>query len=173
MNTNPRKTEPPRFLSGWKEIASYLSKGVRTVQRYERYLGLPVRRPAGKSRGSVVATRAELDAWVSASPIREAFHLAKPPEQARYRDSAATLTKGLAEMQRLREQMIFLRSEIITTVYLLKATVEGLQSEINGQTDEGRPPLPILDIKSQTEGYTRFDTRACQEAKSQLTSQRV
>jgi hypothetical protein len=152
MNTNPRKTEPPRFLSGWKEIASYLSKGVRTVQRYERYLGLPVRRPAGKSRGSVVATRAELDAWVSASPIREAFHLAKPLEQTRYRDSAAALTKGLAEMQRLREQMISLRSEITTTVYLLKATVEGLQSEMSGPMERGTPPLAILDIESQVEG---------------------
>src|SRR5215470_14511393 len=79
MSADRNRSNPasPQVLSGWKEIASYLGKGVRTVQRYEIELSLPVRRPAGKSYGSVVATKAELDAWVGASPIREAFHLAR------------------------------------------------------------------------------------------------
>jgi len=55
-------------LSGWKEIANYLHKGVRTVQRYEWELGLPVRRPAGKDKGAVLAVKSELDAWVLARP---------------------------------------------------------------------------------------------------------
>jgi len=54
------------FLSGWKEIASYLGMGVRTVQRYEREMGLPIHRPTGKSRGAVIATKAELDGWLTA-----------------------------------------------------------------------------------------------------------
>jgi len=54
------------FLSGWKEIASYLGMGVRTVQRYEREMGLPIHRPTGKSRGTVIATKAELDRWLIA-----------------------------------------------------------------------------------------------------------
>jgi hypothetical protein len=58
------------IFSGWKEIASYLRKGVRTVQRYERDLRLPIHRPAGESAGSVIATKAELDSWVAASPVR-------------------------------------------------------------------------------------------------------
>ena len=33
-------------FSGWKDIASYLGKGIRTIQRYEQTLGLPIRRPA-------------------------------------------------------------------------------------------------------------------------------
>src|SRR5215471_18946466 len=56
------------ILSGWKEIANYLRKGVRTVQRYEREQGLPIHRPCGKSAGSVMATKAELDGWVNATP---------------------------------------------------------------------------------------------------------
>ena len=32
------------ILTGWNEIANYLGMGVRTVQRYERELGLPIRR---------------------------------------------------------------------------------------------------------------------------------
>jgi hypothetical protein len=57
-------------FSGWKEIASYLGKGVRSVQRYERELGLPIHRPARKTRGAVIATKAELDDWVLAGPVR-------------------------------------------------------------------------------------------------------
>ena len=54
------------FLSGWKEIASYLGMGVRTVQRYEREMRLPIHRPTGKSHGTVIATKAELDGWLTA-----------------------------------------------------------------------------------------------------------
>lgn len=59
-----------QYLTGWKEIANYLGKGVRTVQRHERELGLPIHRPNGKSAGSVIATKKELDDWVEASPTR-------------------------------------------------------------------------------------------------------
>jgi len=40
------------------------------VQRYERELGLPAHRPAGKALAAVVAIRTELDNWVTASPRR-------------------------------------------------------------------------------------------------------
>lgn len=53
----------PHLLTSWKEIGQYLSKGVRTVQRWERELGLPVRRPAGPTRRAVLAVPEELDAW--------------------------------------------------------------------------------------------------------------
>jgi hypothetical protein len=62
----------PQILSGWKAIANHLAKSVRTVQRYERDLGLPIHRPNGMIKGSVIATKIELDAWVAASPIRTA-----------------------------------------------------------------------------------------------------
>lgn len=58
-----------QLLSSWKEISQYLNRGVRTVQRWERELGLPVRRPRGKSRSAVVAMRSELDHWLQACPI--------------------------------------------------------------------------------------------------------
>ena len=50
-------------LGSWKEIASYMGKGVRTVQRWERCSGLPVHRPSGSSKGVVIAFPAELDRW--------------------------------------------------------------------------------------------------------------
>lgn len=53
-----------QLLTSWKEIASYLGKGVRTVQRWEQLFGLPVRRPNDKSKGIVRATCQELDSWL-------------------------------------------------------------------------------------------------------------
>jgi len=59
-------TEPPvdpDLLNGWKEIASWSGKSVRSVQRWERDLGLPVHRIKTADGQSVYARRSELDAW--------------------------------------------------------------------------------------------------------------
>lgn len=71
----PANTLPPSLLNGWQAIAGYLGKGVRTVQRYERDLQLPVRRPSGKIRGVVVACEIELQQWVSAGSTKSAEKL--------------------------------------------------------------------------------------------------
>ena len=63
-------SEPTRILNSWKEIASYLGRGVRTIQRYEAELGLPIRRPAAKERSAVFAFADELDQWLRSTPIR-------------------------------------------------------------------------------------------------------
>jgi len=59
-----------QYLSGWKAIADHLGMGVRTVQRYERELSLPVHRPASKLRGAVVASKVEIEGWMAALPGR-------------------------------------------------------------------------------------------------------
>ncbi len=68
-----------RMLTSWKDISDYLGKSIRTVQRWERELGLPVRRPAAKQNGVVIAIPEELDAWVHAMPT--AAMLQAQPEQ--------------------------------------------------------------------------------------------
>jgi FG-GAP-like repeat len=50
-------------LDSWKEIAGYLKREVRTVQRWEKYEGLPVYRHRHQKRGSVYALKSELEAW--------------------------------------------------------------------------------------------------------------
>lgn len=62
-------TSTQNVLNSWKEIAAYLDRGVRTVQRWETDLGLPVRRPRGKNRSAVLAMRADLDEWLKACPL--------------------------------------------------------------------------------------------------------
>lgn len=51
-------------LESWKEIAAYLRRGVRTVQRWERTEGLPVHRHHHDKRGTVYAFRHEIDVWL-------------------------------------------------------------------------------------------------------------
>ena len=54
-----------RILSSWKEIAGYTGKAVRTVQRWEHELGLPVRRPMNRAqKGMVMLNTSDVDAWM-------------------------------------------------------------------------------------------------------------
>ena len=55
-----------QILSSWKEIASFFGKGIRTVQRWEQNLGLPVHRPQGASKNIVLANIDELSEWLNA-----------------------------------------------------------------------------------------------------------
>lgn len=59
-------------LNSWKEIARYLGRGVRTVQRWEQNYGLPVHRPKGRERGATLALTAELDQWLHQTSVRSA-----------------------------------------------------------------------------------------------------
>ena len=61
-----------------------------TPQRWEHF-DLPVRRPQGKSRNSVIALTEEFDVWLRATPVR-----------------------SLDELSRLRQRIVELESEIVT-----------------------------------------------------------
>lgn len=131
--TERTKEKPmrPQILSGWKEIASYLGKGVRTVQRYERELGLPVRRPAARPRAAVVATKQELDAWVTASPIRAAFRLSATIAPSQYLASAHQIRSGLGQMLKLRDDMHELQAELRRSTEVLRETVLRLYGDLH------------------------------------------
>ncbi len=51
------------LLDSWKEIATYLERDVRTVQRWEKLEGLPIHRHVHERQGTVFAYRREVDAW--------------------------------------------------------------------------------------------------------------
>jgi TolB-like protein/Flp pilus assembly protein TadD len=58
-----------RRLESWKEVAAYLGRDVRTVQRWERQEKLPVHRLQHSKLGSLYAFAAELDAWRNAREL--------------------------------------------------------------------------------------------------------
>jgi hypothetical protein len=64
VNGNGSFAVPSPVLHSWKEIASCVGCGVRTVQRWEHNLGLPVRRAAAWERTAVMAFPDEIEAWL-------------------------------------------------------------------------------------------------------------
>ncbi len=88
-------------LSSWKEIASYLGKGVRTVQRWERELGLPVRRPKPNEKQIVLAFPEELDNWLKRSPQRQPTPLIKRHEE--FERLRSLLQRTMSETKRLHD----------------------------------------------------------------------
>jgi hypothetical protein len=60
---------PGHRLDSWKTIAGYLQRDVATVRRWEKSLGLPVRRVPGGRGSSVYAFSAEIDAWLITKPV--------------------------------------------------------------------------------------------------------
>ncbi len=119
---NLTQSDPHSVLSGWKEIAKHLGKGVRTVQRYEHDLGLPVRRPAGHSSGSVVALKSELEAWVYARPVRAASRSIPLPLKTGP-TGLRELTQNLKKMRELRSEMLALRSDLQSSLTRLQANI--------------------------------------------------
>ncbi len=65
-----QSSAPAERLDSWKEIASFLGRGIRTVQRWEREEGLPVHRLPHAQRGSVFADPKELSAWWDSRQIK-------------------------------------------------------------------------------------------------------
>lgn len=105
-------SSPPDFpriaasnrLDSWKEIAAYLKREVRTVQRWEKKEGMPVHRHVHRKLGTVYAYRAELDDWWNNSHPR--LEKEEPAKRAAPRRlllqlvlgaaAVATMTAGLA-----------------------------------------------------------------------------
>ena len=53
-----------RRLDSWQEIAAYLNRDLRTLQRWEKSANLPIRRLNGPGMRAVFAYTADLDEWL-------------------------------------------------------------------------------------------------------------
>ncbi len=106
-------------LDSWKEIAAYLERGARTVQRWEREEGLPVHRLQHGTLGSVYAYREELDRWWAERSAGGAPRPEAAPE-------ASVAVLPFVDMSRERDQAYFCEgmAEEITNAL---SRVEGLR----------------------------------------------
>jgi hypothetical protein len=78
--SSPTPESTRRRLSGWKEIAAYFDRSVRTVQRWEAEHRLPIRR-LGMGRAEVVtALVADLERWRESAEAQAAGQAADPTE---------------------------------------------------------------------------------------------
>jgi hypothetical protein len=127
-------TPKSTVLNSWKEIAAYLGRGVRTVQRYERELALPVRRPRGKSRSAVIALSEDLDLWLHNAPVSE---LRKGPKR-RASAVASQVHEFIALSEGLREQCSHLRTAHHTEMTKLVTNLSSLVAQFHA----GAPAAP-------------------------------
>jgi hypothetical protein len=103
----------PVLLTCWKDIARYMGKGVRTVQRWEQDFGLPVRRPNGaEHKTAVIADSRDLDKWLASRWSLRAKNGHLPMERPQMAESIATA-------HALREAHQNLIHEISTTLHTL------------------------------------------------------
>jgi len=62
--SSPSRLQPAgECLTSWKEIAVYLHREVRTVQRWEKHEGLPIHRHRHRRANSVYAYKSEVNDW--------------------------------------------------------------------------------------------------------------
>lgn len=81
---SPRQFPVEERLDSWKDIAGYLKRTIRTVQRWEKTERLPVRRHQHSKLGSVFALKAEVDAWwTSRQPSLDSAGVTPAPAQGR------------------------------------------------------------------------------------------
>lgn len=85
-------------LDSWKEIAVYLNRDVKTVQRWEKREAMPVHRHLHDRMGSVYAFRTELDLWTRSRNLRVAQEngndaASAPPAPAPQQKAEASTSK--------------------------------------------------------------------------------
>jgi len=117
-------------LNSWKEIARYLDRGVRTVQRWEAELNLPVRRPHAKGRSVVIALRSEIDLWLKACPLeKKKANAADAEPVTQGRQMRMLNVELLLEGQRLRKDIAASRLQASVALVNLVATLERMTGE--------------------------------------------
>src|SRR6478736_9664922 len=151
MDGDPKTAPAPRSdelrvgrLDSWKEIAAFLRRGIRTVQRWEREEGLPVHRLAHEKRGNVYARRDELAAWWES---RRRTLVAQPE---------VTDTDSRSEVPRLERATL---TSALTGWPALSSDARLLGFVSDGGVDGTTPQIWIQQIGGST---LRLTTRECE-----------
>jgi hypothetical protein len=85
-------------LDSWKEIATYLKRTVRTVQRWEKREGLPVHGHFHLKSRNVYGLKDEIDVWLT---VRGQNPSKSPPMQRRL----GQVVNGLNPLSQVMKQM--------------------------------------------------------------------
>src|SRR5438067_10086154 len=164
--TAPVTESEKLLLNSWKAIAVYLDRGVRTVQRWERELGLHVRRITRSNRGPVFAFRAELDLWLAKSSSNphtrtEVTGLVLPsPIKAKPREGVLNQIRVSTESIRSGTEQLY-------------KLIARLQSLMQQQPEKQLPPLPAEVAAAGAEMSSVTDSSLSIGASLGNTSDRV
>jgi TolB-like protein/Tfp pilus assembly protein PilF len=133
---------PEDRLDSWKEIASYLSRDVTTVQRWEKREGMPVHRHQHDRMGSVYAFSSELDAWVQSRRLR------LEEEEKERRAEARLDVDGNHAPRRIPRAGRWLVLGGVVVLALLAVTYVMTRSHAGGGTKPKITSLAVLPLKN-------------------------
>jgi hypothetical protein len=133
-----------QILNGWKEISNHLERGVRTAQRWEAQLDMPVHRPALKDRSAVVAFSDELDRWLSrASPDARDHEVT-----VLYQENNENLLRVHDNMRTLARHSLELASQTRALQEQLRRSLEMQRNRIAARTRARAAAAPIGSMGS-------------------------
>ncbi len=150
-------SEETTVLSSWKDIARYMGKGVRTVQRWEHHLGLPVRRPNGAShKSAVLLDRNDLETWLATRfSARGSVKDLASESFATTTTARASLRESIRTARELRDTNLALTLQVTESIRqlaercdLLSNHTQSASLRLNGSH---APELPENSLTIETE----------------------
>ena len=108
------------LLMSWKEIAAYLGRGVRTVQRWEKEFGLPVKRSRLHPRVVSAETR-DIDNWIETAHGHGVSHSEST------RPLTSPLRESVKTFRLLRSQNAMLRESRKSEIAKFRANIAKLR----------------------------------------------
>jgi hypothetical protein len=120
-------SQPAKVLTSWKEIAMYFGMGVRTVQRWERDLGLPVLRPQGTGyKSTVLAYPDDLEIWLRSGGLRRGLLDRHSHAKDNHRSCLPELRNEIRLSRDLRAANEALVLEILRSLQVLRGQCQAL-----------------------------------------------
>jgi hypothetical protein len=149
-------------LNSWKEIAVYLGRGVRTVQRWEANLGLPVHRPNGHLRSAVVAFSSELDEWLRKAPqLRESMPAPSTGKiPAHFLGNGHSVQETILECQKLRRDCLSSVSSFRKTAEAHYKLVGALINCVGQLRRQGSTPTNNVPLQQTSSSPGEFKAKA-------------
>jgi hypothetical protein len=119
----------PDLLNTWKDVARYLDRSVRTAQRWEAELELPVRRPP--HRRTVIAVRSDIDEWLKKLPVTSHEHRDGIDDLPKYNTSSPHEVSGTLDLilrsRVLCEEFSQSRLELRSSIHQLTTNLQNMQ----------------------------------------------
>ena len=121
------------MLSSWKEIAHFFGKGVRTVQRWEKTLDLPIHRPPGAPSNVVLARTSDLEEWMHRGSVRTEMQTESSSETVAALPALEREVARLASLSGVAAEAADATSSVEERVSSLAETV----AQVNGKLASG------------------------------------
>ncbi len=126
--------ETREVLESWKEISGYLDRTVKTCQRWEQELDLPVRRLDGTLRPRVFAYKDEIDSWL----------------EDKLNSREITTTKYLRVVKQKPKRLWIALSAALALIIIIVVAIRFIPHIDIFSPPPEKPHLAVLPIKNNT-----------------------